>query len=315
MGSDISLSPEVMAIAAIACPVRSDSQALDVLYVVMPPECGTSEWLALAALATKQYQQSELVIAAREHAAVERELKKAMEIQSRLVPRNPALTGIELAIGFKPCRWVGGDYVDAVKTADGRTLLVMADVCGKGLPAALVASMLHTTVRVGVKAGMDLTQMMQNLNEYLRESMFEQSFVTMVSILADPASGEVECVNAGHPPAVLIDASGKMRALQTGANLPLGVGDEALESNRDVIAPGELLVLYTDGLADLADECGQRLGSERLSRQLCELYAKEHGQSVSVIGQRVTEMLDAYQGETVSPDDRTFLLGRRVTIA
>lgn len=312
LASDISLSPAVMAISTVACPIRIDERSLDVLYVVLPPECGTSEWLALASLATKQYQQGELVIAAREHAAVERELGKAREIQQRLVPKQPRFPGIELSLGFQPCRWVGGDYVDALRMPDGRTLLIVADVCGKGLPAALVASSLHTTVRIGIKSGLSLRTLAATLNDYLLESLLENSFVTLVALTFDPATGQVECVNAGHPAALLINARGEVRKLQNCANMPLGIAAMEIESEADRIEPGELLVLYSDGLPDLCDSRGERIGTQRLMEILQEFYAKENACDVPALGQKLTAMLDAYQEGNAAPDDRTFLLGRRM---
>ena len=308
---ELSISPDVMAVAAVACPVRSDPSSIDILYVIVPPECGTSEWLALASLATNQYQQAGLVIAAREHAVVERELDKAREIQTRLVPRNVQIPGLDVAISFHPCRWVGGDYVDVVQAPDGRWLLVLADVCGKGLPAALVASSLHTTIRIGVRVGLPLPQVIQQLNAHLLEAFYQQSFVTMVCLLVDPKTGDVECVNAGHPPALLIDPAGNQRSLQCAANLPLGVGEEVLECERQKIAPGEVLVLYTDGVTDLADTRGERFGTQRFKEHLAGLSASHDYMSCTEFAQRLDGLLDAFGSSALSQDDRTFLVARR----
>ena len=222
---ELSISSSVLPVAAVAVPLREDPAGLDVLYVTLPPEYGTGEWLALTALAAKQFQQAEDVWAARKqaeaHAAVEYELERAHQIQMRLVPREAEVRGLELAIGFVPCRRVGGDYVDVVPMKDGRTLLTVADVCGKGLPAALVASSLHTMVHTGLDAGMSLSALMAGLNRYLCQTLAAESFVTMVAVAVDPATGEFECVNAGHPPALLLSPGGDPRELQSAANMPL----------------------------------------------------------------------------------------------
>lgn len=308
---ELSISPDVMAVAAVACPVRSDPTSIDVLYVIVPPECGTSEWLALASLATNQYQQAGLVLAAREHAAVERELDKAREIQTRLVPRDVRIPGLDLAISFHPCRWVGGDYVDVVAAPDGRWLLVLADVCGKGLAAALVASSLHTTIRVAARVGLPLPQLMQHLNSHLLEAFYQQSFVTMVCVLIDPKTGDVECVNAGHPPALLIDAAGNQRSLQCAANLPLGIAEEILECERQRIAPGEVLVLYSDGITDLADMRGERFGTQRFKEHLSALTASHDYSDCAEFTRRLDGLLDAFQTSALPQDDRTFLVAKR----
>lgn len=313
--AEISLSVEVLALSAVACPIRSDQNVLDVLYAVLPPECGTGEWLALAALASKQYQQAEITWAARKqqamHAAIERELDQARQIQTRLVPADVVVQGLDVAIGFKPCRWVGGDYVDVLRTADGRILLTVADVCGKGMPAALVASSLHSTIRVAVRAGMSLAELMRHLNEHLAECLSDSRFVTMVSLLLDPASGAIECINTGHPPPLIITPTGQLRCGARAANPPLGLCPHPPVAEADQIRPGELLALFTDGLSDLANPAGFRLGDEELYQQFVSLYRAHPTLPAAELAGRLTHMLDEFQSDALSQDDRTFLLARR----
>jgi sigma-B regulation protein RsbU (phosphoserine phosphatase) len=312
MMAEISLSPDVMSISTIACPIRSDEQTLDVLYITLPPQYGTAEWLALAALATKQYLQSEMTLAAQNHAVIEKELQRARQIQLNLLPKELAIGGLDLAIGFKPCRWVGGDYVDVIPTSDGRTLLVVADVCGKGMGAALLAASLHTVVRVAVRSSMPLAEMMRHLNEHLCQMLASQSFVTIVCVLIDPKTGQLECVNAGHPPALLIQPNGEVRTLQCAENYPMGVQDEPLVCQNESVASGEMLVMFSDGLSDLADSAGQRLGTDALRERLKELYQENHERPAVEIGEKLTGILDALEGSSMAQDDRTFLLARRV---
>src|SRR6185437_9437110 len=200
----MSIAPQVLAMAAVACPITRNDQTVDVLYIMLPPMLGSAEWLALVNLAVQQYQQAESSWAARKQAetiaAMERELARARQIQMRLVPKDPKFNGLEVAIGFVPCHFVGGDYVDAVRMKDGRTLVAIADVCGKGLPAALVASSVHTMIHAGVLSDLSLPELMSNLNSYLQGTLSDESFVTMVAIAIDPIRGEIEVVDAGHPP-------------------------------------------------------------------------------------------------------------------
>jgi serine phosphatase RsbU (regulator of sigma subunit) len=311
MMAEISLSPDVMSISTIACPVRSDDQTLDVLYIILPPQFGTGEWLALAALATKQYQQSEMTLAAQGHAVIERELQRARQIQLNLLPKNPSIGGLDLAIGFKPCRWVGGDYVDIITTSDGRTLLVVADVCGKGMGAALLAASLHSVVRVAVRSAMPLAELMRHLNEHLCQMLASQSFVTMVCVLIDPKTGQLECVNAGHPPAMLIRADGEVRLLQCAENFPMGIQTDALISQTESMHPGELLLMFTDGLSDLTDSSGHRLGTDAVKDHLKEIYQSHPSLPASDLSAKLTEILDSLESSAMAQDDRTFLLARR----
>jgi serine phosphatase RsbU (regulator of sigma subunit) len=312
MMAEISLSPEVMSISTIVAPIRSDDQTLDVLYIILPPQYGTAEWLALAALATKQYLQSEMTLAAQGHAVIERELDRARQIQRNLLPKDPNIGGLDLAIGFKPCRWVGGDYVDVISTSDGRTLLVVADVCGKGMGAALLAASLHSVVRVAVRSAMPLADMMRHLNEHLCQMLVSQSFVTMVCVLLDPKTGQLECVNAGHPPAMLFRPDGEVRLLQAAENFPMGVQNDALVCQTESVQPGEMLVMFSDGLSDLTDSGGLRLGTDALRDRLKELYMENHQLPAKEIGEKLTGILDGLEGSAMAQDDRTFLLARRV---
>ncbi|QNN23422.1 SpoIIE family protein phosphatase [Planctomycetales bacterium ZRK34] len=316
-GVELSIAPEQAGEqAAAAVPLRVDDESVDVLYVSFPPQFGTVEWLTLVALAAQQYQHAESTIAvqtqATRHAAIERELSQAREIQQRLVPRYPSTPGMEIAIGFEPCKWVGGDYVDVVSNHDGRTVLVIADVTGKGLPAALVASELHAMVRAFLRAGADLTTMMNGLNEHLCEYLDDRIFVTAAALAIDPLTGEVECVNAGHPPVLCIDPTGKVRPLQQAENLPLGVCQEPMRSQHDALVIGELLAMYTDGLSELKRDDGQMLCVEGLSDELAGLYRMGPTRTLGLLSGAVGDLLDAIQGDRAAEDDRTFLLGRRV---
>src|SRR6185436_11733595 len=293
MMAEISLSPDVMSISTIACPVRSDNESLDVLYVILPPQFGSAEWLALSALATKQYQQAEMTLAAQNHAMIERELQRARQIQQDLLPKELSISGLELAIGFKPCRWVGGDYVDVISTSDGRSLLIVADVCGKGMGAALLAASLHAAFRVAVRSSMPLADLMRHLNAHLCHMLNSQSFVTTVCILIDPKTGQLECVNAGHPPAMLLRPNGEVRTLQCAENFPMGVQNDVLACQNESIQPGEMLVMFSDGVSDLTDATGNRLGTEAFKDRLNELYKSQHSSSATDIGAKLTEILDS----------------------
>ncbi len=274
--AELSISSEVMAICAVACPIRSESKYSDLLYVVFSPECGTAEWLALASLAVKQFQQAESTWKAKklgeDHASIERELGRAHEIQERLVPRNIQVTGLDFDIGFTPCRWVGGDYVDVVPGKEGKVLLTVADVCGKGLPAALVASSLHMMTHTAMRSNTPLPDIMRNLNVYLAESLAQGTFVTMLAALLDPAAGTLEVINAGHPAGLFVTPRGEVTLTLAEANMPLGLdGDAELVSQTTSLEKGTFLFLFTDGLTELTLENGELLGDEALGEQIGQL--------------------------------------------
>ncbi len=308
-------APPPRGTAAIACPLRVDKDFVDVLHVTMPEAYGSVEWMALITLAAQQYMQTEAAIAVRKQAeitaAMERELASARKIQMNLVPTKTRVKGLDVTVGFEPCKWVGGDYADVVKRPDGRVLLVLADVCGKGLPAALVTSSLHTMVHVSARADLDLQAMMNNLNEHLCESLAEGTFVTMVAVDLDPATGKLECVNAGHPPIFVLDPNGGLRHLQHSANLPLGIAPRPLSLEKDTLELGHLLTLYSDGLTELPDENGQLLGVEELGQYLMAIYAGKENQPVELCADALIREMEKLDNGRDPTDDRTFLLARR----
>jgi serine phosphatase RsbU (regulator of sigma subunit) len=228
----------------------------------------------------------------------------------RLVPKDPKFEGLELAIGFVPCKWVGGDYVDAVKMSDGRTLLTVADVCGKGLAAALVSSSLHTMIHAGILGRLGLPEMMNNLNHYLCRTLPDDSFVTMIAVAIDPTTGELEMVNAGHPPPMGITPGGEPRHLAVEPNLPLGVEPAEIASSRLSLTADELLALYSDGLSELQIGDVEQLGIAGLATELQIAYPSKET-AAQVVANQLSHRLNTLQGPRPSSDDRTFLLARR----
>ena len=314
----LSLPQSEAALSALACPLSCGPQQLDFLYVVLPPEYGTREWLAMASLAVDEFQHADASWAACEqvriNALIEQELAHAREIQMRLVPRAGSVPGWDVALEFEPCRWVGGDYVDVVPMPDGRTLLAVADVCGKGLHAALVAATVHSLVRACIQIGAGLTDLMTVLNEYLCAYMAQGTFVTMLAVAVDPRDGRFECVNAGHPPLMIISPRGEVRRCDAGGHTPLGLWPMAIRSASDQVPDGYLLAMYTDGLTDMSSVSGEMVGLDRLGEQMGAVCVSASGDGPAA--RQVADRLKAFIQETLGgqlpADDSTFLLARRL---
>ena len=312
---EITISREVMAMWVVACPLSRGEEVLDMLYVTLPPECGSVEWLGLISFAAEVYQQGEAAWAARRHAqahaSIERELEMARQIQRGVVPKNVIFDRLDVTIGFEPCKWVGGDYVDIVPMPDGRTLLAVADVCGKGLQAALIASSLHTMVRATVDAGRSVTDLMERLNRHLCEYLPEHSFVTMIALVIDLRAGKLECVNAGHPPAFIVDVGGTPRYLQGAMNPALGVGPVRMDAEVSALAPGEVLAMYTDGLTELRNAARDMLGEQQLGIGFARICASHPEAPMTTIAQQLNQMLREFAGDQLPEDDQAFILARR----
>lgn len=311
----LTLPRMVRPLAVVACPLWEDEDRVDALYVELPAHYGTDEWRTLLALVADAYRQAELVWEMKEHvritAYVERELTMARHIQDGLVPSSAEFDDVDVAIGYEPSRWVGGDYVDAAHLPDGRILLAIADVCGKGLQAALVSSSLHTLVRATLDTVGDLTQLAVRMNRYLCNYLPPESFVTMIYLTLDPRTGAIECLNAGHPPPLVVDRQGGIRWLQSEVNVAFGIVETSFEVERSSLGEGEVLVLYTDGLFELVDGAGVALGVEGLGRKVARVVREQPDRESEALKLAIVDMLDDYRGAQLATDDSTFLVARR----
>jgi hypothetical protein len=313
---ELSMAREVMELWVIACPFRVEGDTMDVLYCNIPRDCGSAEWLNLYALAAEVYQQGEGACAAHAHAeahaAIERELDTARQIQHGLLPRGLAAPGLDVAIGFEPCKWVGGDYVDVVELPDGRVLFAIADVCGKGLQAALVGSSLHTMVRAAADSSPRVADLMGRVNRHLCDWLPAHSFVTMIAVAVEPTTGALECVNAGHPPVFIVDRRGDLRLLQEAENPALGIAPSTFATQTGQLGFGDVLAMYTDGLTELKNDQKSMLGQEGLGQELVRICTARRGQGAEAIRAALMDKLEDFRAGELPEDDRTFLIARRV---
>jgi hypothetical protein len=332
--ADVSIAADTAAFSAVACPLgptssssgssqkdrgnMGDGRTLDVLYVILPPRLGSVEWLTLISLAVEQYRQAESIWASRAaaeaRAALEKEMKMARDVQARTLPRRVAVPTLEWALRFEPSLTVCGDYVDVIPRDDGTVLVAVADVAGKGMQAALVASSLHATLHTTARMGLPLGGMVTAVNQHLREFLPEASFVTAAALLLDPRTGEGQCVNCGHLPVLAVSGDGATREIAGGENPPLGVLEDAVQSSSFHVGEGEWVVLYTDGLTEMLNPAGEMLGLRPLTEHLGKLCSSAPGETCSAeeLAKRLTAWLDEYRGATPVGDDRTFLIARRV---
>lgn len=328
---ELSIAPETTHASVIGCPlptlpaelsepiddepvVEAPPAGTRVLYAVLPDRCGTGEWLALASLAVEQWDLAERAWAGRKQAErramIEAELARARKVQLQLVPQSPSVEGMELFLHFEPCLGVAGDYIDVVPMPDGRILLVVMDVCGKGMAAALISSSLHTYIHATVRTLTDTQRLMDGLNRYLCKTLADSSFVTGIALMLDPKTGHGEAVNAGHPPCILAKADGTSRFAASGENPPLGIIEDPPVGQRLTVQPGEVLALYTDGLSELFDENGQWIGHDGLADQLAASYDQDNA-AVATVADTLNQRLAVIQNGRPPDDDMTFLLARR----
>jgi phosphoserine phosphatase RsbU/P len=283
-------------------------------------------------------ENARLHLQALEKERLEREMQLAADIQRRILPRGaPEVPGYELVGWNRPARQIGGDYYDLFQRQDGRVGLVVGDVSGKGMPAALMVSTLHSALHLlldQVGIGPALLEM---LNRHVFESSASNKFITLLLAELEPASGRLTYLNAGHNPGLLLRhcaeapdvagvaagagacagdasktaprASDEVKVEELGASgLPIGVlSGSRFQARGITLEPGDLLCIYSDGITEAESPDDEEFGTVRLLALLCEHRRRP-----------LAELLEAIQTATGSfsaglpqGDDQTLVLLRR----
>jgi sigma-B regulation protein RsbU (phosphoserine phosphatase) len=244
---------------------------------------------------------------------MKRDLEIAREIQTWLVPsKPPQVTGAEIAFASRPQNSVAGDYYDAFYPTlnaeeKGKVMLVIADVAGKSIPAALLMATLQASLRTIAGEGAPLADLVVRLNRYASaHSLDGRRFTTAVLSEYDPATRRLVYVNAGHNPPILRRAGGETEKLEVGG-LPLGIDGAAVYDTAAIeLKSGDALIFYTDGVVEAFDENGQEFGNSRWIEAIRELPDWSAAESL----QFLMKCVDDFVGLTRQSDDITCLVIR-----
>src|SRR5229473_6485358 len=244
---------------------------------------------------------------------MKRDLEIAREIQTWLVPSAPPeIPGAEIAFASRPQNSVAGDYYDAffattAAAEGGKLTLVIADVAGKSIPAALLMATLQASLRTIAGEGASLADLVMRLNRYAcAHSLDGRRFTTAVLAEYEPATRRLSYVNAGHNAPILRRANGDMEKLDIGG-VPLGIHSAgAYETSAKDLQPGDALIFFTDGVVEAFDENGAEFGNERWLAAIRTLPEVTAAESLQFLMTRV----DAFVGVTRQSDDITCMIFR-----
>jgi sigma-B regulation protein RsbU (phosphoserine phosphatase) len=219
-----------------------------------------------------------------------REIEEAREIQQRLLPSEmPHVRGCEIQASWQPANDVGGDYFDAIHLSDTSAAFCIADVSGKGLPAALLMSNTQATVRAFAHRTASPGEICGQLNRIVAENMSSGKFITMFYGVLDTARQKVRYTNAGHIPPVLIRKDGSVERLSEGG-IVLGVVTDAPYEEVEVpFAPGDRLILFTDGITEANNAHSEEFGLDRLTELLTSHRDKPASQMLGAILHSVSQ--------------------------
>ena len=241
-----------------------------------------------------------------ERDALERDLELAANVQKGLLP-PPTLEryGWHVCYHYEPAGVVSGDYCDVIDAGSGGLHFMVGDVSGKGIAASMLMAHLHATFRALIRAGIELKCLLEHASRVFAESTLPNQYATMIYGRAFP-DGSVEISNAGHPPPILA-RNGSIAAID-GANLPLGMfSNEKYSVTKLSFGPGELLLIYSDGVSEATDSLNAEYGSERL----CSIMYKHRGKSPGDLLTAVCDDLATFRLNCRNADDATlFVLAR-----
>jgi sigma-B regulation protein RsbU (phosphoserine phosphatase) len=239
-------------------------------------------------------------------ARFEEELNLARQIQrNSLLSEFPVLPRCEVHALTLPSKHVGGDLYDVVEAGDGSWFVAIADVSGKGVPAALLSSMLQASLRTQAANVRSPAEILRNINHLMYRSTAVQQFATFFLARVDGERMELSFSNAGHNWPVLLRPGDERRFLERGG-LILGFQERVeFEEERVSLLPGDLVVLYTDGISEAADASGEQFGEERLYAALAAMPRTLPAREVTG---RVLATLREFLDGTEAQDDITLLV-------
>lgn len=239
---------------------------------------------------------------------IEEELKIARKIQNSLLPEETAtVEGLDISWISKPAKMIGGDFYDLIKIDDKRILIVVADVSGKGIPAALYMSQVQAMIQFAAGIFKTPREILTEVNKLVHEKIDKRSFITMIAALFDTENNKVKIARAGHNPAIM-SLNGKVEILK---NKGMGLGLESeklfdlnLEESELTLNPDNLFVFYSDGLTEAMNVKREEFTTERTM----EIVTQHRYSQTSVILDNLMTSVKDFTGTAEQNDDITLVV-------
>ncbi len=300
--------------SVMAVPLAVEERVSGMIYVDNPfhtnrfTERDLQLLSLIAGVAAIRIENVRLLEVQQEQKRLANELALASEIQFRLHPETPpTIPGYDVVGVSFPCYEVGGDYYDFIEKPDGRYVIALGDVSGKGTGAALLMSSIHAAVRAHTRTRLSASEIVSEINQYIYDNTPANRYVTLFYSELDPRSGQLTYINGGHNSPLLTRASGEVTRLDVGG-FPVGItpfGD--YREGWVEIAPGDVLVIYSDGVTESVNEAGEEFGEARL----IEIVQKNRGRHAAGLRDRIDEALTKFVGRASAVDDLTIVILKR----
>ncbi len=299
----------------LAVPLQTDDRVIGLIYLDSPhfihefTKDDLSLLTVMANVAAIRIEHTRLAEVEQAERLQAKDLEQASEIQRNLLPvEAPKVKGMDLAGYNAACRGVGGDYYDFLPYPDGRVGVLVGDVAGKGMPAALLMSSLQARVQVLFDDPTNLAALVTRLNRIITANCPSNRFITFFIGILDPATGELIYVNAGHNPPLVAHADGSVDKLE-GTGLILGILPVASYTQQSVMmAPGDALLLFSDGVSEaVRPDADEEFGEDRLARNFSKLRNEDASSIIEAINLQVHE----FTGGAPPADDITLVVAKR----
>ncbi|HEY4643504.1 MAG TPA: SpoIIE family protein phosphatase [Bacteroidota bacterium] len=295
----------------LCMPMRDDKRKIVGVFQLLNKRRGQFSQLdmefleALSIHAALAIEKARLHEGALEKEAIEKEIEIAVKIQQLLLPQAvPPLDGFDISAVTVPSKRVGGDFYDIIGRGPGKALLVIADVSGKGIPAAMLVSTLQAWLHAFVETGMEVLEIVRRLNKIIYEDSTIDKFITFYICEVDCRQKVLTSVNAGHNYPLLFRSDGGMVQLEKGG-ISLGMFSEAEYTREEVqLASGDTLILYTDGVTEAMNRRGNLYGESRLYQCL----RRHIGRPSSEIRDRIHEDVRSFMKDAPQADDITMMV-------
>jgi phosphoserine phosphatase RsbU/P len=298
----------------MAVPLMMEERVLGMIYVDSPVHTNRFtkrdlELLTLiASVAAIRIENVRLLEVQQEQKRLANELALASEIQLRLHPAAPPpINGYDLIGVSFPCYEVGGDYFDFIEKRDGRYVVTLGDVSGKGTGAALLMSSIHAAVRAQATTRLSPNEIVSEINQYIYDNTPANRYVTLFYSELDPRTHQMTYINAGHNSPLLVRASGEVTSLDIGG-FPVGITPFSdYHEGLVQLEPGDVLVIYSDGVTESLNEQGEEFGEAHL----IEIVQRNRGRTAAGLRDRIDDALQRFVGKAKSVDDLTMVILKR----
>jgi len=299
----------------MAVPLQTKDRIIGLIYVDSPfvlrefTKDDLSLLTVMANIAAIRVEGARLAEVEQAERIMKRDLSQAAEIQRGILPEKaPDVPGLDLAGVNTPCRTVGGDYYGFFPYSGGRVALALGDVSGKGMPAALMVMAFEARLRVLAEDPGSAASLVQRLNKVTCANCPSNRFITFFFGILDRAKGELSFANAGHNPPIVVRTSGKVEMLEGGGPV-LGVLDIApYNEDHTKFGPGDLLVIYSDGVTEANSTAEEEYGEERL----IEVLQQHRTEAADAIVKAVMDSVAQFALGAPQADDITVVVAKHV---